>query len=149
MKRNYLMKQLSTVGRFLATTVLCVSAIALVWNFSFPLNTAAMASPAATAIASADVGDQVQDKASKDAGRAKNFIRDTADKVKETANKNADKVDQATDDNGSFVERKAKRDAATIRKRANEDAARTEKAVDKAKNVVESTVDKIKDAFGK
>jgi hypothetical protein len=149
MKPNYLIKQLSTVGRFLAKTVLCVSAIALVWNFSLPLNSAAMATNTATAIASADVGDQVQDKASKDAGRAKNFIRDTADKVKETANKNADKVDQATDDNNSFVERKAKRDAATIRKRANEDAARTEKAVDKAKNVVEGTVDKIKDAFGK
>jgi vacuolar-type H+-ATPase subunit H len=148
MKLNYFMKRLSSVGRFLATTLFCVSAIAFVWHFSFPLNTAAMASPAAYAITSADIGDQVQEKVSKDAGRAKDFIQDTKNKVEQTARKNAAKVDQATDDNGSFVERKAKSDAATIHKRAEEDAARTEKAVDNTKNVVERAVDKVKDVFG-
>jgi len=81
MKLNYLM----TVGRFLATTVLCVSAIAFVWQGAFFSNTAAMANPAANLIASADAGDQVKYKTSEDAGRAKGFIRDTTDKVKEAA----------------------------------------------------------------
>ncbi|NDJ22940.1 hypothetical protein GS682_15125 [Nostoc sp. B(2019)] len=147
MKLNYFTKRLSTVGRWIATTLFCVSAIAFVWQGAFFSNTSAMAEPAATLIASADAGDQVKGKASEDAGRAKNFIRDTADKVESTAKKNAAKVDQATD-SGSFVERKAKRDAARIEKRAEEDAARTQKAVDNTKNVVERTVDSIKDAFG-
>ncbi len=148
MKLNYLMKKLSTVGRFLAKSVLCVLAIAFVWQGAFFSNTAAMANPTANLIASADAGDQVKYKASEDAGRAKGFIRDTTDKVKEAAKSNAAKVDRATDD-GSFVERKAKSDAATIQRRAEEDASRTQKAVDNAKNVVESAVDKIKDVFGK
>ncbi len=147
MKLNYLLKQLSTVGRFLATTLFCVSAVAFVWQGAFFSNTAAMADPAANLIAAADVGSQVQGKASEDAGRAKNFIEDTKDKVKRTANKNADRVDQATDDNDSFVERKAKRDRDRIEQRADEDAARTKKAVDNTKNAVERTVDSIKDAF--
>ncbi|MBR8836192.1 MAG: hypothetical protein DSM106950_19770 [Stigonema ocellatum SAG 48.90 = DSM 106950] len=147
MKLNYFMKGLSTVGRFLATTLFCVSAIALVWNFSFFSNTAAMANPAANLIASADIGDQVKGKANVDAGRAKNFIEDTADKVKGTAKKNAARVEQATDDNGSFVERKAHRDAARIQQRADQDAARTKSAVDNTKNAVKRTVDNIKDAF--
>jgi hypothetical protein len=142
------MKQLSTVGRFLAKTVLCMLAIAFVWQGAFFSNTIAMANPTANLIASADAGDQVKYKASEDAGRAKGFIRDTADKVKEAAKSNAAKVDRGTDD-GSFVERKAKSDAATIQRRAEEDAARTQKAVDNTKNAVESTVDKIKDVFGK
>ncbi len=147
MKLNYFTKQLSTVKRWIATTVFCMLAIAFVWQGAFFSNTSAMADPAATFIASADAGDRVQEKTSKDAGRAKNFIQDTTDKVKEAAKSNASKVDQATD-NGSFVERKAKRDAATIQKRANEDSARTKEAVDNTKNVVERTVDNIKDAFG-
>ncbi len=147
MKLNYFTKRLSTVGRWITTTVLCVSAIAFGWQGAFFSNTAAMANPAVNLIASADMGDKVQDKVSNDAGRAKNFIRDTADKVERTANKNASKVDRATD-NGSFVERKANRDAAQIEKRAEEDAARTQKAVDNTKNVVEKAVDNIKDAFG-
>lgn len=147
MKLNYFTKRLSTVGRYLAATVLCVSAMAFVWQGAFFSNTAAMASPAVNSIAAADLGDQVQDKASKDAGRAKNFIRDTEDKVKQTAKTNAAKVDRASDD-GSLVERKAKKDAATIEKRAGEDSARTQKAVDNTKNAVERAVDSIKGAFG-
>jgi hypothetical protein len=146
MKLNYLTKQLSTLGRWIAITVFCVSTIAFVWQGAFFSNTAAMASPAVHLIASADIGDQVQDKTSKDAKRAKNFIRDTADKVEQTAKENARKVDRATD-NGSFVERKAKRDAARIEQRSEEDAARTQKAVDNTKNVVERAVDNIKDAL--
>lgn len=148
MKLNYLTKQFSTVKRWMATTLFCLLAIAFVWQGAFFSNTSAMADTTATLIASKDAGDQVQEKTSKDAGRAKNFIQDTTDKVKEAAKSNASKVDQATDDD-SFVERKAKRDAATIQKRADEDSARTQKAVDNTKNVVERAVDNIKDAFGK
>ncbi|MEH2247169.1 hypothetical protein [Nostoc sp.] len=148
MRLNYLTKQLSTVKRWMATTLVCMLAIAFVWQGAFFSNTSAMAAPTATLIASADAGDQVKDKTSKDAGRAKNFIDDTADKVKEAAKSNASKVDEATD-NGSFAERKAKRDAATIQRRADEDSTRTKEAVDKTKNVVERTVENIKDAFGR
>jgi hypothetical protein len=156
MKSNYVTKQLSTVKRWMATTLFCIlamatptpSANAFVWQGAFFSNTSAMADPAATLIASADAGDSAQDKATRDAGRTKNFIDDTADKVKQAAKSNANKVDQATD-NGSFIERKAKKDAATIQKRASEDAARTKEAIDNTKNVVERTVDNIKDAFVK
>jgi len=147
MKLNYFTKRLSTAGRFLATTLLCVSAIAFVWQGAFFSNTTAMADPAANLIASADLGNQVQGKASEDAGRTKDFIQDTKEQLKRTANKNADRVEQATDGNGSYVERKAKRDAARIGQRADQDAARTKSAVDKTKNAVERTVDSIKDAF--
>ncbi|MEH1872366.1 hypothetical protein [Nostoc sp.] len=148
MKLNYVTKQVSPVKRWIATTLFCMLAIAFVWQGAFFSNTTAMAAPTVTLIASSDAGDKVQEKTSKDAGRAKNFIDDTADKVKEAAKSNASKVDEATD-NGSFVERKAKKDAATIQKRANEDSARTKEAVDNTKNVVERTVENIKDAFGK
>ena len=146
MKLNYFMKQLSTLGRFLATTVLCVLAVAFVWQGAFFSNTAAMANPTANLIASADAGDQVKDKVDEGAGAAKNFIRDTQDKVKQTARTNASKVDESTE-SGNFAERKAKRDKATIEKRANEDAARTEKVIDKEQNAVKGAVDKIKDVF--
>ncbi|MEH2420423.1 MAG: hypothetical protein V7K48_05585 [Nostoc sp.] len=148
MRLNYLTKQLSTVKRWMATTLVCMLAITFVWQGAFFSNTSAMAAPTATFIASADAGDKVQEKTSRDAGRAKNFIDDTADKVKEAARSNASKVDQTTD-NGSFAERKAKKDAATIQRRADEDSARTKEAVDNTKNVVERTVENIKDAFGK
>ncbi|MEH2154116.1 hypothetical protein [Nostoc sp.] len=147
MKSNYVAKQLSTVKRWMATALFCMLAIAFVWQGAFFSNTSAMADPAAL-IASSDAGDRAQEKASRDAGRTKNFIDDAADKVKEAAKSNASKVDQSTD-NGSFIERKAKKDAATIQKRANEDASRTKEAVDNTKNVVERTVENIKDAFGK
>lgn len=146
MKLNYFTKPILTVGRWLATALFCVSAIALVWQGAVFSNSSAMAAPATTMIAAADLGDQVQAKTSKDAGRAKNFIRDAADKVEETARKNARRVDRATDDD-SLIERKAKRDTARIHKRAEEDAARTQKAVDKSKSAVQRTVDNIKDAL--
>ena len=147
MKLNYFTKPLSLLGRWMATTLFCLSAVTFVWQGTFFSNTSAMAAPTANLIASAGTSDQVKGKASVDAGRAKNFIEDTKDKVKETANKNADRVDQATDDNDSFVERKAKRDRDRIEKRADEDAARTEKAVDNTKNAVEGVVDSIKNVF--
>lgn len=146
MKLNYLSKQLPLLGRWMVTTVFCLSAIAFFWQGAFFLNTSAMATPNQTLIA-ADLGDKVQEKTSKDAGRAKNFIDDTADKVKEAAKSNASKVEDATDGDGNFIERKAKKDAATIQKRANEDASRTKSAVNETKNAVEKAVDKIKDAF--
>jgi uncharacterized protein YjbJ (UPF0337 family) len=146
MKLNFLMKRLSTLGRWIATTLFCVSAITFVWQGAFLSNTAAMASPTANLIASADAGNQVKGKASVDAGRAKGFIEDTKNKVKDAASSNAAKVDKATDKD-SLIERKAKSDAATIHKRAEEDAARTEKGVDNAKNAVEKAVDGIKNAF--
>lgn len=149
MKLNYFTKRLSIVGRFLATALLCVSAIAFGWQGAFLNNTAAMANPITNLIASSDLGDRVQQKTSEDAGRAKGFIRDTADRVEQTARKNAARVDEATDDNGSFIARKAYKDTARIHERAEEDAARTQKAVDKTKNVVERAVDSIKDTFSK
>ncbi len=147
MKLNYVTKRLSSARRWIATTLLCLSAIAFVWQGAFFSNTTAIAAPAANLLADKDVGVQIQGKASEDAGQTKNFIRDTANSLEKTAKKNAERVEDATDDNDSFVARKAKRDAARIEQRAEEDAARTQKAVDNTKNVVERTVDNIKDAF--
>jgi len=147
-KLNYFIQRLSTVGRWIATTLFCVSAIAFVWQGAFFSNSAAMAAPTANLIAAADAGDQAQRAADEVAKGSKNFIRDTADKVKQTANKNAAKVDQA-DDKGSFVEGKAKRDRNRIEQRAEEDAARTEKAVDNNMNAVKGAIENIKDAFSK
>jgi Icc-related predicted phosphoesterase len=146
MKLNYLLKQLSTVGRFLATALFCLSAIAFVWQGGFFSNTAAMANPRATLIA-ADINSQVQENLNKGAKLSKDFIEDTKNRVERTANKNADRVERATDDNGSVAERKANRDEARIYKRAEEDAARTKAQVDRSKNAVESVIDNIKDAF--
>lgn len=148
MKLNYLMKGLSIVGRFLAKTVFCLAAIALIWQGAFFSTTEAMANPAAHLIIAAEVGDQVKGAADEVAKGSKNLIRDTADKVEKTANKNAAKVDQA-DDDGGVVEGKAKRDRDRIEQRAESDAARTEKAVDNSTNFVKRTVDNIKDAFSK
>jgi hypothetical protein len=148
MKLNDLTKQISALGRGLTTALLSLAAIAFFWQGAFLLNSAAMANPTTNFIVAADMGDRVQDKASNDAGRAKGFIRDTADKVERTARKNAAKVDNATD-NGSGIGRKAQRDAGRIQERAERDAARTEKAVDNTKNAIERTVDNVKDAFGK
>lgn len=148
MQLNYFTKGLSTVGRWLATTLFCVSAIAFVWQGAFFSNPAAMAAPSANLIASVDTSEQVKGKANEDLNRSKNFIENTKDKVKETANKNADRVEDATDGHGNFIERKANRDAARIEKRADEDAARTQEAVDNTKGFVEKAVDSIKDALG-
>lgn len=149
MKLNYFAKGLSIVGRWLTTTLFCVSAIAFIWQGAFFSNAEAIAAPSVTFIASADAGDKAQDKISEDTGRTKNFIRDTEEKVKQTANKNAERVEDATDGDGNLFERRAKKDADLIEKRASEDSARTQEAVDKTKNVLEKTVDSIKDAFSK
>ncbi len=147
MKLNYFAKQLPVLGRLLTAAILCVSAIAFVWQGSFFTDTAALASPNAHLIAAADAGSEVQGKAGKDAGRTKGFVRDTTDKLKKTAKTNAAKVDRATD-NDSAIARKAKKDAARIERKADKDSARTQNAIDKTKNAVESAVDNIKDAFG-
>lgn len=146
MRLNCWMKRTLAVGRVVVNTLLCLVAIAFVWQGAFFSNTNAIAAPA-TLIA-ADVGDQVKGAADEVRARSKDLIRDTQDKVEKTADKNAAKVDQA-DDEGTFVERKAKRDQARIEKRAEEDANRTEKAVDKSMNAVQGAVDKIKDVFSK
>ncbi len=145
MKLNYFVKRLSIVGRWLATALFCLSAIAFTWQGAFS-NTSAMAAPATNLIAAADVGDKAQEKASKDAGRTKSFVRETKENLKKTAKTNAAKVDRATDA-GSPIGRKAKKDAATIERRAEKDSARTQTAIDKTKNAVERTVEGIKDAF--
>lgn len=133
---------LAVMGRWAIASLFCVAAIAFVWQGSFFSSNTAMAAPGTVVIAATDAGDQIQRD-------NKNFVRDAAQKVKETANKNANRVEQATGNDGSFVERKAKRDAARVEKRANEDAARTQEAIDDNVNAVERTVDKIKDAFSK
>jgi hypothetical protein len=148
MKLNCFTKLSSAMGRWFAMALLCVSAIAFVWQGAFFSSTTAMAAPNTSMLTLADAGSQVQGKASEDAGRAKSFVRNTADRLEQTAKKNAERVDRATDDEGGFVERKAKRDAARIEERSERDAARTQKAIDNTKNVVERAVDNIKDAFG-
>jgi uncharacterized protein YjbJ (UPF0337 family) len=139
MQLNSFMKPLSAL--------LCVVASIFIWLGAYLSDATAAAAPLSSLIAAADVGSQIQGKTSEDAGRAKNFIRDTKNQVEQTARNNAARVDRATDDDGSFVERKAKRDAVRIHQRAEEDAARTQEAVDNTKNAVERTVDSIKDAF--
>ncbi|MBW4419584.1 MAG: hypothetical protein KME13_10180 [Myxacorys californica WJT36-NPBG1] len=145
MKLNYLTKTLSMMGRWIVTTLFCVSAIAFVWQGAFFSNTSALASPAATLIA--DAGSKAEGKVNEFAGDNKSFVRDVKDKVQDAAKSNAAKVDQATDDDNPIAG-KAKRDAARIQKRAEEDATRTQEAIDNNKNVVERAVEGIKDAFG-
>ena len=144
MKPNHFTKQLSTVGRWVATSLFCLSAIAFVWQGAFFADNSAMASP--TLVATRDAGDKVKDTTDDIAKSSKNFIRDTKDKVQDAASSNAKKVDKSTGDD-SVAERKAKSDRDTIYKRAEEDAARTEKAVDNNMNAVKGAVEKIKDAF--
>lgn len=129
----------STVVRWTATVLFCLSAIAFVWQGTFFSNATALAAPSTTLIASTEVGQEVKQE-------NKSFVRDAAEKVKETANKNANRVEEATDDD-SIIERKAKRDASRIEKRANEDADRTQKAIDDNVNAVERAIEGIKDAF--
>ncbi|ABA24131.1 conserved hypothetical protein [Trichormus variabilis ATCC 29413] len=139
MKLNFSMKKLSNLGRWIATSVFCLSAIAFVWQGAFFANTSAMADTSTYLIATADATDSLREK-------SKEFIRDTKNNVKEAARTNASRVDDATD-RGSAAERKANKDASRIQKRAEEDAARTETAVDKNLNAVERTIDNIKGAF--
>lgn len=152
MQLNSFKRRFLAAVRSITTPLFCLFAIALMWQGAFFSNSVAMANPtvpvlASPVLASVDAGNRVQGKASEDAGRTKDFIRDTKDRVERTASRNAERVEQATDNNGGYFERKAKRDAARIHQRAEEDAARTQKAVDNTKNVVERTVDNIKDAL--
>lgn len=149
MKLNYFTKKLSTVGRWVATTVLMVSAMAFIWQGALFSNSTAMAAPNTNLIASSNVGDRISDATNETSRKSKNFIRDTADKVEEAARSNARKVENASDNNGSLVERKARKDAARIEAKAEKDAARTQRAVDNNLNAVERTIDNIKDAFTK
>ncbi|MGG6241694.1 hypothetical protein ACQ4N7_23970 [Nodosilinea sp. AN01ver1] len=146
MKSSYFAKGLPTVGRWVATTLFLLSAIAFVWQGAFFANASALAAPAGTLIAAADAGSQVKGAADDVKQGSRNVIRSAEDSVKRAARQNASKVDQA-DDEGSFVERKAKRDRDRIEQRASEDADRTERAAEKSMNAVERAVDNIKDAF--
>jgi hypothetical protein len=146
MKLNVFTKPFSAAKRWVTLTCLSLSAIAFLWQGA--LISPVQAAPMAPYFLAADAGDQVQSKASEDAGRAKGFIRDTADKVEQTAKNNASKVDKATDNDSPIADR-AKKDAGRIKQYAERDAARTEKAVDKTKNAIENAVDNVKDAFGK
>ncbi|MDF5728213.1 MAG: hypothetical protein PUP92_09280 [Rhizonema sp. PD38] len=147
MKLNHLTKGLTKVGRFLATTMFCVSAIAFVWQGAFFSNTAAMANPTVNLIASGDLGDQIKDKASEGFEKSRNFIDDTKESLKNTANKNANKVEAQSND--VDVIGKANRDAARIEERSDTHAANTKEAVDKTENFVERAIDNIKDTFSK
>lgn len=145
MKSSYFAKGLSTIGRWMATTLVLLSVIAFVWQSPFFANNAAMAAPTETLIA-ADVGDQIKGAADDVAKGSKNIIRSAEDSVKGAANENASKVKQ-TDNTGSSVERKAKKDRDRVEQRASEDADRTERAAEKSMNAVERAVDSIKGAF--
>ena len=145
MKPNYFTQARAIAGRWLATTVVCLAAIALFWQGA-SLNSSAMATPMNPLIIATHMENQAKDKADDFFDANKNFVRDTADKVKRTANKNASKVSDA-DDEGTYAELKAQRDADRIEKRANEDAARTQKAIDNTRNAVQNTIDNIKDAL--
>ena len=147
MKLNHFIKRLSTVGIWLTTTLVCVAAVALVWQGTSFSDTTALAAPVPQLIA-ADTGDQIKRAADKVTEGSKNIIRGTEDKVKEAANSNAAKVDRA-DEDGGIAETKAIRDKNRIEKRAGEDADRTEKAAEKSMGAVKNAVDKIKDVFGK
>ena len=145
MKLSYLAKGISTIGRWMTTTFVLLSAIAFVWQSPFFANNAAMATPTGTLIA-ADIGDQIKGTADDVAKGSKNIIRSAEDSVKSAANENASKVEQA-DNTGSAAERKAKRDRDRVEQRASEDADRTERAAEKSMNAVERAVDNIKGAF--
>lgn len=141
MKFHYFTQQLS---RWIANAVLCLAAIALIWQGALP-TFSAMAAPSSV-IAAADPVDKANESYQEGASRSKGFIEDTKEKVQQAAKDNAGRVDAATDDN-SPIAGKAKRDAARIQKRAEEDADRTQNAVDSAKSAVQRTVDSIKDAL--
>jgi vacuolar-type H+-ATPase subunit H len=144
MKLNNWNRTLSNLRRGFAVGFLSVLATVFFWQSALIFNSAAIAVP--LPVMAADMGDRVQGKANEDAGRAKSFIRDTADKVERTAKKNAEKVDNATDDD-SVLGKRAREDAGRIRQNAERDTARTQKAVDKTKNAIENAVDNVKDAF--
>jgi hypothetical protein len=146
MKLNNFTKRLSLVGRWTARALLCFSAIVFILQGAFFLPSTAVAAPGSHLFAAADVGDRVQGAADEIAGRSKDLIRDTTDKVEKTANKNAAKVDRA-DDRGGFFASKANRDRDRIEQKAERDAARTQAAVDKSKRAVDRTAENLKDAL--
>jgi hypothetical protein len=148
MKLNNFAKQISALSRGFSIGLLGILATVFFWQNAFFFNSVAIAAPFTRFIVAADMGDRVQDKTSNDAGRAKGFIRETADKVERTAKKNAERVDNATDGDSVLGER-AREDAGRIRQNAERDSARTQKAVDKTKNAIEKTVENVKDALGK
>ena len=127
-------KQFFSVRRWIATALLSFLTIAFVWQGMFLANDTAMADSMMLADAT--------DKVERDVERTKDFIDDTKQKVKRTANKNASKVDSATDNN-SLLENKAERDSDRIESKANKDAARTKDAVEDTGNAIDS----VKDVF--
>lgn len=140
MKLHYFTKPLS---RWIANAMICLAAIALIWQAAPIAN--AIAAPSSL-LAAADPVDKANESYQEGAGRSKGFIEDTKDFVQQAARDNAAKVDEATDDD-SAIAGKAKRDAVRIQKRAEEDADRTQNAVDSARSAVQRTVDSIKDAL--
>jgi len=146
-KLNHLIKRLSTVRFWMATTLACVALTVFVWQDAFFSNTAALADSMSHLIATSGA-DQIKEAADKVTEGSKKIIRGTENKVKETARTNAAKVDQADDDNG-IAKRKAIRDKNRIESRAEEDAARTEERAEKSMGAVKDVVDKVKGAFSK
>lgn len=129
MKLNSFTKRLSVAGRWIAATLLFVCATAFAWQGAFLADTAAMAAPHGTLIAS-DLGDDAKDS-TEDARRSnKSFVRNVRDKIEDAAKSNAEKVEDTLGDDNA-ISRKAKKDSQRIVKRAEEDASRTQKAIDK------------------
>lgn len=129
----------------MATAVLGLMAIALIWQSVGFSNTIALASPAKSAIVAASGGyyqtrGSVRGEVDKNMEQTKDFVRNTADKVEQTAFKNAKRVEQATGEKGGFFSRRARNDAARIQKRAEGDAARTQRAIDNTKNAIKDAV---------
>lgn len=143
MKLNFFTKPLSIAGRWIAAALLFVCATAFAWQGAFLANTAAIAAPQGTLIAS-DLADQAKGS-TEDAKRSnKNFVRDAKNTIQDAAQSNSEKVkDFFGDDNA--IGRKAGRDANRIVNRAEEDASRTQRAIDKNLGAVKDTVNKGKD----
>ena len=125
-------KYFSLIKRWVVTGLLSLLAITFVWQGALIANNTAMA----------DTADKVENKVDSGLEKAKGFVDDVKQDVKQTANKNESRVDRNID-NDSFIENKADRDKERIEKRANEDAANTKEAIDKT----ESIIDNIKNVF--
>jgi uncharacterized membrane-anchored protein YhcB (DUF1043 family) len=134
---------MTSMKRWIATSILSLLTIALVWQGMFVAKNVAMAD----SLMLADIYGRVENKVDRDVDKTKDFLQDTKEQVKKTANRNASKVDRATD-NDSLLENKAAKDADRIEQKANQDEARTQKAVDKTENIIDSTIENIKEVFG-
>jgi hypothetical protein len=141
-------KQRLSIRRRIASVLLCLTIAVLTWQGIFVSDLSALASPAANWVAAADLGDKIQEKVGKDTRRAKDFVQDTQDRVKKTAQSNANKVERATDDETDFIGRKAKKDQGRIEAKADNDSARTQKAINRTEKAVKRTVENIKDSLG-